>query len=209
MEWPTSFNASDGSLSRPRSEPVDSAAMGEIRVRRVPTAELRPAEVEAIRAILWAAFEDDEEGFTEDDWEHGLGGIHVVAELDGRIVAHGSVVPRDIHAGGRPLATGYVESVATDPGLQRTGLGTAVMREIGAIIRDRYELGLLGSGEHGFYERLGWRTWRGPSSVRTPNGRLERTPTDDGFLMALATPTSPRLDYFAPISCDWRPGDVW
>ena len=160
------------------------------------------------RAILWAAFERDGEGFTEHDWEHALGGIHVVAEVDGRIVAHASVVPREIHVGTRPLATGYVEAVATAPGRQRTGLGTAVMGEVGDVIRAGYELGLLGTGEHGFYERLGWRTWRGRSSVRTANGERP-TPDDDGFLMALETPTSPPLDLHAPISCDWRSGDVW
>ena len=185
--------------------------MTDLRVRRARTDDLSASEVEAIRQILWAAFDDPdepEEGFTEHDWEHGLGGIHVVAELNGRIAAHGSVVAREIHAGGRPLAAGYVESVATDPGLQRTGLGTAVMREIGAVIFEAYEVGFLGTGEHGFYERLGWQTWRGPSFVRTPDGE-RATPGDDGYLMVLRTPTSPPLDLDAPISCEWRPGDVW
>ena len=185
--------------------------MADVRVRRATTADLSASEVEVIRAILWAAFDDPaepEEAFTERDWEHGLGGIHVVAEVDGRIAAHGSVVAREIHAGGRPLAAGYVESVATDPDLQRTGLGTAVMREIGAVIVEAYEVGFLGTGEQGFYERLGWQTWRGPSFVRTPDGE-RATPEDDGYLMVLRTPTSPPLDLDAPISCDWRPGDVW
>jgi aminoglycoside 2'-N-acetyltransferase I len=182
--------------------------MSVIVVRRLPTAALTAAEIDAIRTILWAAFGKDGDGFTEDDWEHGLGGTHVVAEVGGRIGAHGSVVRREIHAGGIALATGYVEAVATDPQRQRTGLGTAVMREIGDIIRASYELGLLGTGELGFYERLGWRTWRGPSAVRTPDGDRP-TPDDDGYLMALPTPASPALDFDAPISCEWRPGDVW
>jgi aminoglycoside 2'-N-acetyltransferase I len=185
--------------------------MADVRVRRARTDELSAAESEAIRAILWAAFDDPhdpDEGFTEHDWEHGLGGIHVVAELDGRIVAHGSVVAREIHAGGQPLRAGYVEAVATEPGLQRTGLGSAVMREIGEIIGEAYEVGFLGTGERGFYERLGWRTWRGPSFVRTPDGE-RATPEDDGFLMVLATASTPPLDLDAPISCEWRPGDVW
>ena len=76
--------------------------MTDLRVRRARTDDLSASEVEAIRQILWAAFDDPdepEEGFTELDWEHGLGGIHVVAELNGRIAAHGSVVARE------PLAT--------------------------------------------------------------------------------------------------------
>jgi len=27
--------------------------------------------------------------------------------------------------------------------------------------------------------------------------------------MVLRTPSTPALDEAAPISCDWRPGDVW
>ena len=184
------------------------AAVTELRIRRIPTAELTPGEIDAVRAILFAAFGDDpEEAFTEPDWEHALGGIHVVGDLDSRIVAHASVVPRQIHVGGWPLATGYVEAVAVQPGEQRSGLGTAVMRIVGEIVAD-YELGMLGTGEHGFYERLGWRTWRGPSSVRMANGE-RATPEDDGYLMVLMTPTSPPLDLDAPISCEWRSGDVW
>jgi len=157
---------------------------------------------------MFAAFGNEpEQAFTEDDWAHALGGTHVLADLAGRIVAHASVVPRDIHAGDWPLATGYVEAVAVQPGEQGRGLGTAVMRVVAEIV-ENYELGALGTGEHGFYERLGWRTWRGPSSVRTDDGE-QPTPDDDGYLMVLATPTSPALDLDAPISCEWRPGDVW
>jgi hypothetical protein len=36
-----------------------------------------------------------------------------------------------------------------------------------------------------------------------------RTPDEDGFVMILTTPTSPALDLDLPLSCEWRPGDVW
>ena len=77
-----------------------------------------------------------------------------------------------------------------------------------AFIRDRFELGALGTGRLHFYERLGWRTWTGPTSVRTPQG-TQRTPDEDGYVMVLPTPSSPPLDLAARISCEWRPGDVW
>jgi aminoglycoside 2'-N-acetyltransferase I len=83
------------------------------------------------------------------------------------------------------------------------------MRSAGEEIRARFELGALGTGSHAFYERLGWRTWRGPTSVRTPAGEV-RTPDEDGFILVLETPASPAdLDLDRPISCDWRPGDAW
>lgn len=161
-----------------------------------------------MRELLWAAFDDDDGGFTEDDWSHAIGGIHVVAAQEGRIVAHASVVDRTLHIGDVPLHAGYVEAVATAPDRRGTGLGTQVMAEVGAIIRDGYELGALGTGAHGFYERLGWQTWPGQAYLRTATGTV-RTPDEEGFIMVLRTPTTPPLDDAAPISCEWRVGDVW
>jgi aminoglycoside 2'-N-acetyltransferase I len=182
-----------------------------VRLRRLPTHELEPAEMAAIRALLEAAFLPDEDGrFTDDDWRHSIGGIHFVLDLGGRPVAHASVIERELHVGGRPLRTGYVEAVAVEPAMQGRGLGTTVMEAVGAEIRDRFELGALGTGSHHFYERLGWRTWRGPSSVRLPDtGGSERSPDDDGYILVLPTPRTPALDLTEPISCEWRPGDAW
>lgn len=82
------------------------------------------------------------------------------------------------------------------------------MAEVGAYIADQFQLGALGTGRHGFYERLHWRTWRGTAWVRTSSGEL-RTPDEEGFIMVLTTPTTPAIDFSESISCDWRPGDVW
>lgn len=180
-----------------------------VTLRRATTDALSDADTSAVRAILWAAFADDDGGMTEDDWEHAKGGVHVLAEQSGRIVAHAAVVERDIRIAGRPLRTGYVEAVAVEPGLQRSGLGSAVMGDVAAIILDGFELGALGTGSPEFYERLGWRRWLGPTSVRTDAGE-RRTPDEDGGILVLETPRTPMpLDVNAPISCDWRPGDVW
>src|ERR671912_273253 len=46
---------------------------------------------------------------------------------------------------------------------------------VDADIRARFELGALGTGRHAFYERLGWRTWQGPTSVRTRDGEQRTT----------------------------------
>ncbi len=179
------------------------------RVRRLATEDLTTSEIAAIRALLVAAFgSDEEEAFTDDDWEHAIGGVHFVLEVDGEIGAHASVVERDLHVDGRPLRTGYVEAVATDPERQGAGLGSLLMGEVSEYIRDGFELGALGTGRQRFYERMGWRTWTGPSAVRTAKGERP-TPDDDGYIMVLATPTSPPLDLSAAISCEWRPGDVW
>jgi len=179
------------------------------RIRRITSSALTAEEVGAIRRLLWAAFADDEDGaFTEDDWQHSLGGMHFVLEVGGKVASHASVVQRELHVAGRSLRTGYVEAVATDPSLQRHGFGSEVMGEVASYISPNFELGALGTGSHAFYERLGWMIWRGPSYVRTSHGE-ERTADEDGFILVLPTPSSPTLDLEAPISCEWRPGDVW
>ena len=193
----------------PKSEPEHDRTS----LRRIATHDLTPTEIAAIRGVLWAAFETDEsyaseEPFSEDDWAHSLGGLHFVLDLDGEIVAHASVVERELHVDGRPLRTGYVEAVATAPDRQGRGLGSIVMADASAWIREQFELGALGTGRHSFYERLGWLRWKGPTAVRE-RGRTRLTPDEDGDILILPTPSSPELDLTAPISCEWRPGDVW
>lgn len=180
-----------------------------MEIRRLRTEELTASEIAAIRELLWAAFADDEDGaFTEDDWLHSIGGMHFVLDADEEIVSHASVVERTLRVNGVPLRTGYVEAVATAPGSQRRGFGTAVMHDVGAYVAQHFELGALGTGSQPFYERLGWRIWRGPSYVDTGGG-LEPTPDEDGYILVLPTPSSPSLDLDSSISCEWRPGDVW
>ena len=177
------------------------------RLRSVTTAELTDAELEALRRLLFDAFGGR---FEESDWEHTLGGVHVLAEEDGGVVAHGAVVPRVLATGGRELRTGYVEGVATRGDRRGRGLATVVMREVGRVIEEGYELGALsdGTGIPGFYQRLGWEAWQGPTFVAGPRGR-ERTATDDGSVLVLRTPATGALEMTAPIACDWRSGDVW
>jgi aminoglycoside 2'-N-acetyltransferase I len=83
------------------------------------------------------------------------------------------------------------------------------MQAVGDFIdAGEWQLAALGTGSQAFYERLGWRIWRGPSFVRGPGGDLA-TPDEDGYIMYRLTPRSPALREDAPISCEWRPGDVW
>ena len=178
------------------------------RVRSVATAHLSADDLRQLRELLWAAFPPGEDGFTEDDWRHAMGGTHFLAERDAVIVSHAAVIERELHVDGVPLRTGYVEGVGTLPEYQRQGYGTAVMRAATQYVLDTYEFGALGTGEHTFYERFGWETWQGRAYVRTADGP-ERTPDEEGYIMVLRTPSSPVLDPAASISCDWRPGDVW
>jgi aminoglycoside 2'-N-acetyltransferase I len=177
-------------------------------VRSVSTNELGEDEVEALRELFREAWADHPEPFTDEDWDHALGGVHFLLHEAGHIVAHSSVVQRELWASGHRLATGYVEAVATAPNHQRRGYGAAVMREADEYIDRTFQLGALGTGHIAFFERLGWVVWRGPTFVRTETG-LVRTAEEEGYVLVRLTPTSPELDLSSPIICDWRAGDVW
>ena len=177
-------------------------------VRRVATDDLSSEEIRVLRELFATAWGSGSEAFTDEDWGHAVGGMHFILDQGGTILSHASVVERELHTGGHRLPTGYVEAVATEPSHHRQGLGSAVMREVDAYIDQSFQLGALGTDRFAFYERLGWVVWKGPTSVRTDSG-LARTTEEDGYVLVRLTPTSPELDLSAPISCDWRSGDVW
>ena len=158
-----------------------------------------------LRPLLDGAFDG---AVTDDDWGNATGGIHVWVTGEPGLVSHGSLVERTLVCSGETLRVGYVEAVATEESYRRQGHGTSVMRRIGELIRANYPLAALSTGTFAFYETLGWERWRGPTWVDGPSGRT-RTPADDGDVMILRTPRSPRLDPDGDIVCDWRSGDVW
>lgn len=169
------------------------------------TQDLDAGMAEQLRALLEAAFDGD---FDDDDWRHALGGVHVLAIDDGVILSHAAVVPRVIEADGRSYDAGYVEAVATQPDRQREGIATAVMETAGDVIRHEYEIGVLATGDHGFYEQLDWLRWQGPSYVRTADGE-RRTEDDDDAVMVLRFGSSTGIDVHSAIVCEQRSGDVW
>jgi len=75
----------------------------------------------------------------------------------------------------------------------------------GALVGD-YDLAALCPTRDGLYRRLGWRYWRGPLSVRK-DGHVVPTPQER--VMILPLPLTPTLDLDAPLSVEWRPGEVW
>jgi aminoglycoside 2'-N-acetyltransferase I len=176
------------------------------RLRTAPTADLSPAELTGLRALLDDAFAGR---FGDDDWSHALGGVHVLAAVDGDLVGHGSVVLRQLVAGERTLRTGYVEAVATAAPWRRRGVGSAVMAEVERLVAGGFELGALSSSRQAvrFYAARGWQRWTGAVAARTPQGVVD-SPGEAVFV--LPTPHTPAgLDASARLVCDWRPGDLW
>jgi len=179
------------------------------RLRILPTEEVTPELLAELTMVCEAAFEKP---FAR-VWERIGPGIHVVALDGGRVTAHAMVVDRRIYLGHEPdqaLDVGYVENVASRPELHGRGHGTAVMREINRLIAEEYALGALATGSNGFYARLGWETWRGPTFVRMLDGERVRSADQDGDVMVLRTPRTPAdLDIAGPIAVDWRAEEPW
>ena len=177
----------------------------ELRTRH--TADLSAAELAGIRRLLDDAFGAR---FTDDDWDHALGGLHTLVLEESELVGHVSVVQRRLLHQERSVRTGYVEGMAVRGDRRRRGYAAAAMGEAERVIDGAYELGALadGTGIEGFYQRRGWRTWTGPTFVVGPGGR-EWTTEVDGGVLVWRTPASPALDLDAPLGCDWRDGDVW
>jgi aminoglycoside 2'-N-acetyltransferase I len=174
-----------------------------VAVRR--TSDLTEIELILLWALVREAFGGD---LGQDDWNHALGGLHVVLSAGDQLIAHAAVVPRTMVAGGRPLSVGYVEAVATRPRWQKQGHGSEVMRAVGTIIGSDFEMGALTTGNPGFYSRLGWEPWRGPTYAQSPTGRV-RTSANDDNVMILRTVRTYDLETSPALVCEWREGKVW
>lgn len=177
-----------------------------VTVRRSRTPDLSPADLAGLLDLFHECW--PEGSFTADDVAHAMGGIHWTAEAGGLIVGHASVVPRILEADGRPLATGYVEAVATLPAWRRQGIASHLMTLADSHIAESFELGALSTGTPALYAGLGWERWLGRTWVRTADG-LVRTEEEDDGVMILRTPLTPVLVLTGSLSCDWRPGDCW
>ena len=173
-----------------------------IEVRTAHTAELDTATLKAARALLDAVFEGD---MSDRDWEHALGGVHVLVWEGDEMVGHAALVQRRLLHGGRALRAGYLEGVGVRPDRRRRGHGAAMMEALERVVRGAYELGALGATDEagGFYAARGWDLWEGPTSALTPTG-ITRT-EEQIYVLAVAAP----LDLSGELTCDWRDSDVW
>jgi aminoglycoside 2'-N-acetyltransferase I len=174
-----------------------------LAIEVVDSGAIAGATLQEIIALCTEAYAED---FTRAFQILGRG-VHVIGRLDGRIASHAMWVDRALQAGTGPkLRTAYVEAVATRPALQRRGFARDVLRRLAAAIAG-YELGALSPTDDRFYAKLGWQLWRGPLFIRTDAG-LEATPDEAVMILRLAG-TPAHLDLDAPLSAEWRAGEVW
>ncbi|GAA4840877.1 GNAT family N-acetyltransferase [Kitasatospora terrestris] len=176
-------------------------------VRTVHTADLTPGERAEARRLMEDVFEG---GLTPEDWDHCLGGLHVLGREGGELVGHAALVQRHLGYDGRVLRAGYVEGLGVRADRRRRGYAGVLMAEAERVIDAAYDLGALGASEDGmpFYRQRGWLPWTGPTSALTPGG-VVRTEEEDGWI--LVRPGAVALDTAggALTVYDWRDGDVW
>jgi aminoglycoside 2'-N-acetyltransferase I len=87
-------------------------------------------------------------------------------------------------------------------------VGAALMDRLEAVIRGVPELGALSTMDAGagFCAVRGWRSWRGRTSVVTPEG-IEPTGEDDDSVRVLPVTADPDRD--GELIGDRRTGDPW
>ncbi|MFD5324146.1 GNAT family N-acetyltransferase [Streptomyces sp. NPDC127092] len=171
-----------------------------------PTHELGSRRLRAVRDLLEIAFEGV---FSDDDWDHTLGGVHVWIEDERGLAAHGAVGQRRVLHRGRSYRVGYVEGVAVRADVRRQGLGGAVTGELERVIDGAYAFGALSASEAGagLYRGRGWRVWEGRIETLSPDG-IVRLPDEEGSTYLRPAAGRPLPDAAAPLVFDWRDGDV-
>ena len=176
-------------------------------LRTAHTADLTGPELAAARALLDAAFDG---GFSDEDWAHGLGGVHALVHDDsGALLAHGSVVQRHAVHAGRTLRVGYVEAVGVHAGARRRGLGGQVLAALERIVVGGYDIGALSASSDGapMYRARGWVEWSGPFAAYGPAG-VVRLPADENPLYLFPALAARGLDPAHELLFDWRDGDI-
>lgn len=157
-----------------------------------------------LHALCRAAYEEEVEQYFTD-----IGpGLHLLGRVEGVLVSHAMIVERSVQIEGHPtLRTGYVELVATHPSVQGRGYGTQIMRALVPALHP-FDLGALSPSMPDFYARLGWEPWRGALLVRM-DGELVPAPSDEEIMVMRLPRTPHELDLAAPLSIEWRPGEIW
>ena len=176
------------------------------RLRTAHTADLVPAELRAVRTLLDDAFEGN---FSDEDWDHGLGGVHALVHDERGLAAHGSVIQRRVLHRGRSLRVGYVEAVGVRADVRRTGLGGRVMAALERVVDGAYGLGALSASEDGaaLYTARGWQVWPGHICALGPKG-VVRLPDEEGTTFVRSVASAGPLDPAYELVFDWRDGDV-
>jgi aminoglycoside 2'-N-acetyltransferase I len=173
-----------------------------LRVEVVSGESLSDADRRCIISLCNRAYEED----LAPSFNTFVDATHVLGFYAGSLASRATWVTRWLQSGGgAALRTAYVEMVATEPEHRWRGFATGVMKRLAEAITG-FELGALRPAEASLYSKLGWVFWRGPLFIRMPG---ELLPTPDARVMILRLAKTPPLDLDAPLSAEWRRGELW
>ncbi|MBG2875497.1 GNAT family N-acetyltransferase [Proteus alimentorum] len=169
------------------------------------TCYLSKIEKKILYSLLTESFGND---FSLGDFQHALGGMHVFAYDQEKMVGHVAVVQRNMAIDNNPISVGYVEAMVVLKDYRRKGIGKELITQANSIIKSCYQLGLLSASEKGvpLYSLLGWRKWEG-KLFELNHGVYKQTEGDDEGIMALSSINE--IDLTSSLCCDFRSGDQW
>lgn len=175
----------------------------QLEIRIVRREEQSEVERGAVVSLCNRAFEED----VEPALESFMDATHLLGNDGGALISHALWYTRWLQIGDGPLLrTAYVEGVATEQEFRGRGFASMLMRRLAQEIEE-YDLAALSPSSAAYYARLGWELWRGPLSIRTEEGLIQ-SPSDEE-VMILRLPRTPELDIHAPLSAEWREGELW
>lgn len=176
---------------------------GDLAMRVVPSRRISAKLRGEIISLCSRAYEEDMELLFETFAVES----HILGYYDGRLVSHALWVTRYLQEGTNPIMrTAYIEAVATDEPYRNRGFAKSILNHLIGEIQD-YDLAALSPFRVEYYRRLGWELWRGPRFVRTSE-QLLASPADEE-VMIFRLPKTPALDLSAPLSAEWRTGELW
>lgn len=136
------------------------------------------------------------------------GGWHFLAFQGEQLVSHAMVTTRWLQPEGHSLLkTAYIDAVATLPTAQGRGHGSTLMRHLASRIDGEYVIGCLETDLMEFYERLGWKVWRGPLAGRSKQGLIP-TPEQKG-IMVLQLSQTPALNLDSILTIECQDERIW
>ena len=177
-----------------------------VAVRRVCTQDLTARDLAQLLDLFHACWPDGD--FSTDDLAHAIGGVHWVAEAEGRIVAHAT----SSSASWRPTASR--SGRATSRRWRRAGLARPRARDAAHDPGARAHRRDVRAGRadhrphHACMRGRAGSAGDGPAYVRTADGAVRTKEEDDGVIV-LRTPRTPPLTATEALSCEWRAGDAW
>ncbi|NGM84633.1 GNAT family N-acetyltransferase [Paenibacillus sp. 7124] len=157
--------------------------MPRLEVRQVQNRE----EIDRIFDMLGSVFPEDRSFFQQRlDYDVSYDPETTwIALADGELAASVQLFPYRIHIGAAELLVGGIGSVAANPAYRGLGAVQAILAEMSLWMRSHgFDLSLLFTGIHPFYEKAGWETVEAPLYVLNAESVLMEDSADSPYTIS-------------------------